>query len=229
MQNNKPLYLYQEIMLLALRDEKGTFSTGFIEQAIAGAVLAELLLDEKINVESSKKQMVNIENSAPYGDPVIDECLSKMKESKRRASLQNWVSRLARVKDLKNKAAQQLCDRGILKAEEDKILFIFTRRIYPELNPTPEREIIERLKAAIFTDKEPLNPHTVVLISLANGSGMLNETFGRKELKPYQKRIDKIQEGDLTGEATKQVISACQSAVIIAAVMPAIATTTISS
>ena len=229
MQNNKPLYLYQEIMLLALRDEKGTISTGFIEQVIAGAVLAELLLNEKITVEIAKKPLVNIENSAPCGDPVIDECLAKMKEAKRRASLQNWVSRLAGVKDLKHKAAQSLCDLGILKAEEDKILFIFTRRIYPELDPTPEREIIERLKTAIFTDKEPLDPRTVVLISLANGSGMLSETLGRKELKPYKKRIDKIQEGELTGEATKQVISACQSAVIVAAVMPAIAATTISS
>jgi hypothetical protein len=35
------LFLYEEIMLLALRDEKGTVVTSFSEYAVAGAVLAE--------------------------------------------------------------------------------------------------------------------------------------------------------------------------------------------
>nr|WP_256527345.1 GPP34 family phosphoprotein [Gilvimarinus sp. DA14] len=219
------------MILLALRDEKGTIATGFgfIEQVIAGAVLAELLLANKISVENSKKQLVDIESSAPIGDPVVDECLAKMTKAKRRSSLKNWISRLAGVKELKHKAAQQLCERDILRADEQTILFLFKRRVYPEIDPAPEREIIARLKTAIFTETEVLDPRTVVLVSLANGSGILQETFARKELKPYQQRVEKIQQGELTGKATQQVIAACQSAVIVAAVVPAIAASTISS
>ncbi len=83
----KPLYLYEEIMLLALRDEKGTIATGFPEQIVAGAVLAELLLDGRISVDDTKKKLVTVVNDKTIGDPIIDECREKMATAKRQAQL----------------------------------------------------------------------------------------------------------------------------------------------
>jgi Golgi phosphoprotein 3 len=223
----KPLYLYEEIMLLALRDEKGTIATGFPEQIVAGAILAELLLDGRISVDDSKKKLVNVVNDKTSGDPIFDECLEKMATAKRRASLQTWVSRLAAIKGLRFNVAQQLCDRRILRADQDKILFIFKRRIYPEINPMPEKKIIDRMREAIFTDNRTLDARTVVLVSLANGSDLLRQTFGRKEIKARKSRIEKISNGELIGKATGDVIAACQTALIIAAVMPAMISATV--
>lgn len=222
----KPLFLYEEIMLLALRDEQGTIATGFVEQVVAGAILAELLLDNRITVDETKKQLVRLRRAKPTGDPVIDECLEKISTAKRQGSLSKWVQQLAGIKNLKHKVAQQLCKRGILRADEDKILFLFNRRIYPEINPAPEKKIIERMRKAIFTDHHQVDARTVVLISLANGSDLLRYTFGRKELKPCKTRIEKITNGDLTGKATREVIAACQAALIVAAIMPAMISTT---
>lgn len=227
MTEGKPLFLYEEIMLLALRDEEGTIATGFPEQVVAGAILAELLLDCRISVEDTRKQLVDLQNKKQTGDPIIDECLERMAAGKRRASLQTWVSRLAGTKNLRHKVARQLCDRGILRADEDKVLFIFKRRVYPEIDPLPEKKIVDRLRAAIFTDHDQLDPRTVVLISLANGSDLLRQTFGRREVRTRQKRIEQIANGELTGKATKEVIAACQTAVMVAAIMPAIVSTTI--
>jgi len=227
MARDKPLFLYEEIMLLALRDEQGTIATGFPEQVLAGAILAELLLDGRISVEDTKKKLVNLVDSRPSGDPIIDECLEKMTTAKRRASLQTWVSRLAGTKNLRHKAAQRLCDRRILRADEDKVLFVFKRRIYPEIDPVPEKKIIDRLRDAIYNDHAKLDPRTVVLVSLANGSDMLRQTFGRKEIKSRKKRIERIENGELTGKATREVIAACQTALIVAAIMPAMISTTV--
>ena len=227
MARDKPLFLYEEIMLLALRDEQGTIATGFPEQVLAGAILAELLLDGRISVEDTKKKLVNLVDTRPSGDPIIDECLEKMTTAKRRASLQTWVSRLAGTKNLRHKAAQRLCDRRILRADEDKVLFVFKRRIYPEIDPVPEKKIIDRLRDAIYNDHAKLDPRTVVLVSLANGSDMLRQTFGRKELKSRKKRIERIENGELTGKATREVIAACQTALIVAAIMPAMISTTV--
>ena len=224
MASEKSLFLYEEIMLLALRDEKGTVATGFPEQVVAGAVLAELLLDNRIVVEETRKQLVDVVDHSPVGDPVIDECLEKMVAAKRRAALKIWVHRLARVKGLRHKVARQLCEQGILRAEEDKILLLFKRRVYPEIDPKPEREIIRRLRRAIFTDKRQLDPRTVVLVSLASGADLLRQAFGRKELKPRKKRIEQITNGDVTGKATKEVIAACQAAVMVAVMIPAMTT-----
>jgi hypothetical protein len=226
MTSKESLFLYEEIMLLALRDEKGTVATGFPEQVVAGAILAELLLGNRIAVEETRKQLVDVIDQQAFGDPVIDECLEKMVAAKRRAPLKIWVHRLARVKGLRHKVARQLCDRGILRAEEDKILLLFKRRIYPEIDPKPEREIIRRLRQAIFTDQRQLDPRTVVLVALASGADLLRLAFGRKELRPRKKRIEQITNGDVTGKATKEVIAACQAAVMVAVIIPAVTSTT---
>jgi golgi phosphoprotein 3 len=131
-----------------------------------------------------------------------------------------WVSRLASGK--KHKVARQLCSRGIVRAVDDKVLFIFSRKVYPEIDPLPEKKIVDRLRAAIFEDQASLDPRTVVLISLANGAGLLTENFGRKEIKARKERIEQIVNGELTGKATKEVIAAAQAAIMVAAIMPTI-------
>ncbi len=54
------LYLHEEIMLLALRDEQGTveYGTNYV-YAMCGGILAELLLAGRITVEDNRKKLVN--------------------------------------------------------------------------------------------------------------------------------------------------------------------------
>jgi len=217
-------------MLLALRDEQGTIASGTMYQyAIGAAVLAELLLNKRIAVgESRRKKLVNLVSSQPFGEALIDQCLEKISNAKRRASLQTWVSRFASVKNLKHRVARQLCERGILRADEDKILLLFTRKIYPEVNPEPERKLIERLRQAIFTDSKDVDPRTVVLVSLANSTGLLKVVFDKKELKGRKARIEEIINGEITGKAAKEAIQAMQAAVMVCCIMPAIMTAAIS-
>jgi Golgi phosphoprotein 3 len=226
MQNT--LFLHEEILLLALRDKEGTIASGTMYQyAIGAAVLAELLLSKRIEVEQSgKKKLVNLISPSPLGDPLIDECLEKVGNAKRRAVLQTWVSRFAGVKNLKHRVAQQLCRRGILRADEDKVLLLFTRKIYPEINPGPERELIRRLEHAIFTDTRDIDPRTVVLFSLANSTGLLKIVFDKKKLKGRKARIEQIVNGEITGKAATEAIQAMQAAVMVAVIMPAVMSST---
>ena len=225
------LYLHEEIMLLALRNEEGTIAAGPTYQyAIGAAALAELLLNQRIAVDQSgKRKLVNLVSSIPFDEPLLDQCLEKVTTAKRRAALQTWVSRFASVKNLKHLVARQLCKRGILRADEDKVLLIFTRKIYPEVNPEPERELIERLRHAIFTDAADVDSRTVVLVSLAKAAGLLKVPFDKKMLKTRKARIEQIVNGEITGKAAREAIQAMQAAVMVAVIMPAIMTTTIHS
>jgi hypothetical protein len=223
------LYLHEEILLLALRDEEGTIAMGTqYSLALGGALLAELLLQERIKVEESKRKKLVVlpPRAKPVGEPLLDECFEKIKTAKRRASLQTWVGRLARVKQLRHRVALGLCERRILKADEDKVLLIFKRKIYPEIDPTPERELIARLRRAIFTYTRELDPRTIVLVALAHSSGILKVVFDKKKLKGRKKRLDQITKGDLVGTATREAIEAVQAAMIIAATVPVMAATT---
>ncbi len=222
----KSLYLHEELMLLALRDEAGTVkSTRTIDYPLAAALLAELLLQKRIEIDGAKpkKKLVNLINAAPTGDPLLDEALTKIRDAKRRASVKTWVMRLARLKKLKHRVAGQLCKRGVLRTDESKVLWIFKRKIFPEVNPEPERKLVNRLRTAIFTDANKIDPRTTILVALAHHGGVLRNEFDKKELKLRRRRIKEITKGNLIGDAAKEALDAVQAAVMVAVIIPAIA------
>jgi golgi phosphoprotein 3 len=221
MSESTNLHLYEEITLLALREEAGTvIGSSTYPYAVAGALAAELLLVGCIRVEDSKKHLVEIVSDARVGDPLLDECLQRIKTASRRAKLRDWVSRFSRIKNLKGRAAGSLCRCGILHVEEQAVLLIFRRKIYPEMDPRPEREIIGRLRKAIFTDAREVDASTVVLIALAQAAELLGAHFKRGELKARKARIKELTSGNVVGKATQDAIQAMQAAVMVAVFMP---------
>ena len=119
-----------------------------------------------------------------------------------------WVARFASIRKLTQRVAERLCEQGILRADEDKILLIFNRKIYPEIDPAPEREMIERLREAIFTESTEIDPRTAVLASLANSAGLLSQAFDKKALRQRKKRLKQIAAGEVVGKAVQESINA---------------------
>lgn len=221
------LGLHEEILLLALRDEAGTIEMGSLYQyAIGGAALAELLLRERIGIEGSgKKRLVRLRNAKPIGEALLDECLERIRDAKRPAAPDRWVARFAGLKQLRDRVARGLCRRGVLRADEEKLLLIFSRETYPEVDPEPERRLVERLRDAIFGDARDLDPRTVVLVSLAKSADLLKAVFDKRELKGRQARMEQIIQNEATGRATKKAIEAVQAALMVATVVPVVVTT----
>jgi len=108
------------------------------------------------------------------------------------------------------------------------VLLIFNRKIYPTINPEPERRLVERLREAIFEDREDLDSSTAVVASLANATGLLPVHFAKKELKRRKRRLEQISNGDLGGAAAAEAVQAAQAAAL-AAVMVATTVATTSS
>ena len=229
MNRSSDLFLHEEIMLLALKDDKGTIEFGAnYTHAVAGAVIAELLLNERIRIEeqSKRKKLVMVSSATQLGDPLIDECLAKINGAKKPNKIENWVSKFANTKNLKGRVAEQLCKRGILKVDQNQVLLIFSRTIYPEVDPRPENEIIERMRRAIFTELGDVDPRTAVLISLASAADLLRYAFDKRKLKERKACIEAIANGDLVGQATKEAIQAMQAAVMVAVMIPAVVAST---
>ena len=223
------LFLHEEIMLLALRDREGTFVSGpMYSHAMGGAILADLLMAKRITAEDGKKKFAAVVSDKPVGEAVIDEALERMATVKRRATLQTWVQRFAHIKQLRHRVARGLCDRGILRAEEGTVLLLFRRKIYPEIDPRPERKLIERLRKAVFTETRQVDPRTVVLVSLAHSAGLLRIPFDKKKLKGRKKRIERLVNGEVMGKATREAVQAAQAAVMVACMVPAMVVVTAS-
>jgi hypothetical protein len=221
-------------MLLALRDDAGTIAAGAaFPYVLGGAILAELLLLKRLEVRETgkrwRKPLVEVVDPAPVGDPIVDECLQKFRDAKRRANVKTWVERLARVKRLRHRVAEELCRRHILRADEEKILLVFTRKIYPEIDRAPERALVERLRRAIFADTREVDPRTAVLVSLAHNADVLKNVFDKKRLKSRKVRIEKIANGELIGKAATEIMQAVQAAILVTCILPAVTTTATTS
>ena len=222
MDNQLPLH--EEIMLLALRDNKGTIDSKaqFYPQIIAGAMMSELLLKGFISVSEGKKQIVEITKESLVGNEVLEEVLHKISSKRKPLELKYWLTVLPGLPQLKNKIAQSLCEKGILDEVEVKILWVFNSKRFPELNPTFEKQLIARLCKAIFTESSEVDVRTATLIALLKKSTILEIPFDSKELKARKERIETIAGGELVSDATAEVIQTIQSMIVITSVMPAI-------
>ncbi len=219
------MYLHEEFMLLALKDEAGTVATSeSIEYPLAAALLAELLLSKRLELEpkGNKKMMVNLVDSRTLHDDVLDEALEKIKGHKKQDSLPNWVERLASLKRLKHRTALQLCRKGILSADEEKVLLFFNMKVYPEIDPAPERQIVDRLRRTIFSDSEEVDPRDAVLVSLSNQTHLLDKKFDKDDLKKRKDRIKKIADGSLTGKAAQEVVDTMNAILFFTVIIPVI-------
>jgi golgi phosphoprotein 3 len=206
MNANRPLHLFEQVFLLSLRTE-GTSTSGFAHIAIAGAVLAEWLIEGRISVDDSRKQLVTLKAGRHRSDPVFDECLELFNAAKKTARLRTWIARLSRISKLRHKAAMQLCARGILRADEDNVLWLFTRKIYPEINPKPKKAMIESMRSVIVSETAKPDERLAVLISLAQGAGLLAPIFGKAEMRRHKKRIAALIASNSVGKATQQLIA----------------------
>jgi len=210
------LFLHHEVMLLALHETQGTVLRGIKYQyAIAGAVLAELLLNKRITLNpSGKKQIVEPFSEEQLGEPLIDRCLEKIGSSKSQASLGTWISRLATARNLNDRVAQQLTKRSVLRAARGRVLLVFKRSIYPQVDPGPRSALVEQLRNAVLTDAMHIAPRTVILLSIANSTGLLTVVFDKNELNTRKGRIEQIVEGEIIGRATREAIEAMRTEVV---------------
>ena len=219
----RPLPLYEEILLLALDDDKGTADgAGFYAKAMGGAILAELAMTGAISIADDKHKKVSLGKRNHLDDPILEECRTMVAEEKKSKKAAEWVMKFSGLKDLKNRGARQLVDKGILTEDTSTVLRVFKRTIFPEVDGGPEKELRERMKKAIFTSSTNLEARTVVIVALAQAAGMLNKIFPKKKLKERKKRLEILTKGQLAGKATTEAVQAVQAAIAVAVIMPAV-------
>lgn len=221
------LHLHEQLLLLVLRDRKGTvdYRAGFYNLAMGGAVLAELALAGVVRVEESKRALVEATpgTSRPR-DEIMAEALGRIRNARRRRRASSWVSIFGNLKRLRHRTALGLCRQGILRMKESQILLVFRRQLYPTIDPGPERRLIAGMRDAVMGDGE-IEAGLGVVLSLAQATGSLRIHFERKELKERKERLKAIAAGEpfATGagqpaiaarKAVKAAVAAAQAAVV---------------
>jgi Golgi phosphoprotein 3 len=229
-QMNQKLSLHQEVLLLALRDDDGAFSGGMYLYSVAGAMVSELLMQQRIVADADQQQFVGVIDQTPTDDVLLDDLLQQILAAKKPKGLRHWVFKAASIPKLKHRIANQLCELGILRHDERKVLWFFTQQVYPELNGSYEDAIRDCMGKVMFDETVKPDGPTAILIALASHGGLLKANFAPEELHQHKNRIKQLAKGDiLAAGATQSAIQAVQAAIIVAAIIPAITVATTSS
>lgn len=198
----------------------------YVEYATAGAIAAELLMLGRIKTDEDNKNKVAVLDDSPTGDELLDEALTMIAEAKRPRKLKDWVQKLGGIKNLKHKVAQALADDDIVAHEKEKVLWLFERQVYPEVNPKPEQELRQSMRDAVLSDSEDIEPKIAIAVALANSAKLLPQVFSKQELKDRKQRIKQLENGELVSKAAKEAVQAIEAAVMVAVIMPAITAAT---
>ena len=204
------LHLHEQLLLLVLRDRKGTldYRATHYNLAMAGAILAELALSDRIRIGRDRKALVEpVRTARRTGNDILDEAFAKVRDARRPRRAAAWVTTFGSLKRLWHRTALGLCRRGILRAGESEILLVFRRKVYPTLDPGPERDLVARLRQAITGDSE-VEPELGVVLALLHVAGAIGIHFDRKQLRPHRKRLKEIGAGHHIGPSAHPAVAA---------------------
>lgn len=209
------LNLLEEYLLLALDDEKGKFviDSTRLHFGFAGAVLLELALRGKIHVEGERLVL----NDKTYEPEMAMNKMIDIIRDQDRPTLKKSIEVLAhKATDIKNDTLQRLINKGILKKEEHKILWIIPNEKYPTSDLTPENKVRKRLDDVI-NEHTPVDPHDVMLLSLIDATDLTKEAFRDKDdYKAISKKISEVTKDIRVSQIINNSIREIQAAIMIA-------------
>jgi hypothetical protein len=204
--------LPEGLLLLATDDVSGRINTksGALDYGLAGAVLTELFLQDRLSLQDGK---VAIVDAGATGDPVLDDALRRIAESKPRDA-KHWVNKLPRAW-IKERVLDRLIERGVLRREEHRILWIIPADRFPAEADSPEHHVREAVRAAVLDGATP-QPRAAVLIGILKACDLLDTVFSKEERKRHRDRIDQIAGVEMMGQAVSKAVKDMQAATMAA-------------
>lgn len=188
-----------EEFLLLLRDEDGELSRApewLVRYALGGAVLMDLALENRIDTDAERLFLID---STPVGDRLLDPMLTEIAQAEQTHDALYWVDHATRHADeIRETALARLVGDGILKFSDDRFLRIFGTRHYTLADDEVEGELIGRIKAVLLTDAIP-DPRDIVIVTLADGCGLVGQILSADELAGAAARIELVRKMDLIG------------------------------
>ncbi|MHB1405166.1 MAG: GOLPH3/VPS74 family protein [Desulfitobacteriaceae bacterium] len=186
------LSLPEELLLLALNEEKGTFSwvaSSKLPYVLAGSLLMELILRKRLAVEPKRLEVLD---RTPTGLPLLDEILKSIDSSKKVRPADVWVGKIGRrIKPMKVELLEELVDKGILHSEEHLVFGIFPTTRYPLRDDRPKKTIISNVRSLILRREAP-DPRQMMLIALVYTIGLTHVLFDKEERRDARKRVGEI-------------------------------------
>jgi hypothetical protein len=215
------MLLAEELLLLALDDESGKVVVTELDKGLAGAVLVELMLAERVRVaekgESVRAGRLVLRPGPAPADPILANGLAVL--AHREGRKPEYVLD-ALANDLRRKLADRLVEAGVLRREKRKVLGLFPAERLPAQDSTHEATVRERIRAALAGARP--DERTAALISLLSALNAVTTVVAVPDKRAANRRANEIAKGQWAAAAVRKAIETVYAATAAAA---AVATT----
>lgn len=179
------LSIAEGFYLIALDDEEGRILAAAEKTVVPGVIAAcilELYLLKKITLSGGS---IKVTDTIGTGNGILDNVLKKLQSGPSVVDQVKTVS--GKFKDIQEDLNALLVQRGILKKEETKLLWIPLSDRMDNANYAFEQEIRNNLKAIVFKSAKPSASFTILYL-LIDYCNILDEVFrDRDELIDAEK------------------------------------------
>jgi hypothetical protein len=219
------LSLSEKLLLIGLHDEKGSvvFSASLaLPYGLAGALLLELYLSNRIDFVNNRVKVISKDKT---GNALSDEALVLISSSPKLRDAKHWLNTIhSKVKNVQQRLAEQLVQKGVLSKQEQRFLWIFSRDRYPTHDAKPEQAIRDHIKDVVLNSKPPTE-EDVAIVSLIDACELVNEVFDSSDRRRAKERIKKIGKDEKISQAISQTVEEIQVALIILITATTVTTT----
>ncbi len=206
--------LAEDLMILAIDDEKGKVISSAaipLDYALVGALIMELSLSGKISIKDDN--IFVADNNYPE-KPLLNDFLKVIDNEKEDRSVKSIVIRLVNeFKEIEDIIIKSLIEKGVLREENHKILWVFNFVRYPATDDSEEKTLIAHIKEIVLEGKSP-DVRTAVLISLLRVCNLIDEIFSKEELESSVERIKEISYSNDVIKAVSQSVFEIQQAIL---------------
>lgn len=210
----------EEIMLLLLSDSGGKFvdvPAPSLDCALAGAVLMDLAMENRIDTDPQRLFVVD---PTPVGDDLLDPTLARIVASAETQDTAHWIKATSdHAEGIHNQSLDRLVERGILRREDDRFMWVFKSRRYPVVDNKTIREVKLRLMGVLFSDDIP-DARDTLLISLSDVCGIFSSLLSSAELDSAAARIVQVRKLDLLGREVTDAVREIEASLAMAVAMP---------
>ena len=213
------LSFVEEIVLLLHDDASGDFvelPQSVFSVVIAGAALMDLAIRNRIDTDLESLTVVD---RTPLGDDILDDVLATVVAAESKAAGTGPFDISAALYDAaahaeiyRARALGRLIQRGILREENGRHLWVFRSRRYPVIDDTEQQEVRARLRHILLSDEIP-DPRDIVLICLVAACSLLRFILSPDEIDGTAARVEQLRKMDLIGQAVTK--SAAETDAII--------------
>ena len=199
--------IFEALFILVLDDEGYIVESAEknLESALAGAVLAELVFQQRIELKDDRVVAVN---QLPTECPILDTALSNILDAARSRKLRHWLNALS-DKKLLEEIGQFLVEERVL-VRKKKRLYLATL----DGRDSVKSRLKSRLQEIILDNQEP-DLREKTLLAFLEYADLFKLIFSHRERKIAQKRIQKLiaddeARNDLDMSLNEIVSAACE-------------------